>query len=76
MESSPFAETVQTLAGIHQTQHQVIIELCMDQEQCFQALFQVQAEDRQVLQSPVQPADTPAAAPAALPHITLTKMCS
>ncbi|XP_051984548.1 zonadhesin [Xyrauchen texanus] len=42
MESSPLAEIVKTLAGIHQMQHQAILELQSEQEQWFQALLQSQ----------------------------------
>lgn len=42
MESLPLAAIVESLTGLHQTQHQALLELQNDQEQWFQA-FQVQA---------------------------------
>lgn len=77
MEPSPLTEIIKSVADIHQTQHQAVLELCTDQELCFQNLQQAQAEDWKVLQSLVQSAGTPAAAPVAapaMPHITLSKI--
>lgn len=42
MESSTLAEIVQILVSIHKTQHQALVVLCMEQQQCFQALLQTQ----------------------------------
>ncbi|MCI4375098.1 hypothetical protein PGIGA_G00105140 [Pangasianodon gigas] len=68
------AEIIKSLASLHQTKHQALLELWTEQEQRFQALLQAQAEDQQVLRSLVHPAGTPAAAAAAaMPHIMLFK---
>lgn len=73
----PIAEIIQTLTSIHWWQYKTLVELCVEQELCFQILIQAQAEDRQVLQSLVQLMGTPAAAPGAevgLHHLTLVKI--
>ncbi|XP_051505984.1 beta-klotho [Myxocyprinus asiaticus] len=76
MESSLLAEVIKTLAGIHQIQHQALLELRVELEQWFQVLFQAQAEDRQVLRSFVHQEGSSATTPGppmAVP-IVLTKM--
>lgn len=42
MESLLFVEIIQTLANIHQTQHQAFVLLHTEQEQQFQVLLQAQ----------------------------------
>ncbi|XP_051581090.1 uncharacterized protein LOC127456668 [Myxocyprinus asiaticus] len=71
MEYSQFAEVLKSLAGLHHTHHQALLELRQDQDRRFHEILQVQAEDRHVIQSLLSqekaPAETPdTAAPAAL----------
>ncbi len=49
--SSPFAEVIQSLAGLHQEQHQALLEMRDDQEHRFCALVQAQQEDRELFRS-------------------------
>ncbi len=49
--SSPFAEVIQSLAGLHQEHHQALLEMRDDQERRFCALVQAQQEDRELFRS-------------------------
>lgn len=49
--SSPFAEVIHSLAGLHQEHHQAQLDMREDQERQFQALVQTQQEDRELFQS-------------------------
>ncbi len=48
---SPFAEVIQSLAGLHQEHHKVLMDMRADQERRFCALVQNQREDRELLRS-------------------------
>lgn len=74
---SPFAKIIRTFVDIRQSQNQAIFDLRGVQEQCFEALHQVQTVDWWVLWGVVHPNGTPeTATAAAVPtaHITLLKM--
>ncbi len=49
--SSPFAEVIQSLAGLHQEHHQALLDMREDQERWFRALIQTQQEDRELFRS-------------------------
>ncbi len=49
--SSPFAEVIQSLAGLHREQHQALLEMRDDQERRFCVLVQAQQEDRELFRS-------------------------
>lgn len=51
MKSTPYVEIIQNVASVHQTQHQALVTLCMEQKQHFRALLQAQVEDWQVPRS-------------------------
>ncbi|XP_016091013.1 SCAN domain-containing protein 3-like [Sinocyclocheilus grahami] len=74
---SPFAEVIQSLAGLHQEQHQALLGLRDDQERRFHALLQAQQEDRELFRSWIDRevrAGGPTSAPAPPPHVPLHKM--
>ncbi len=48
---SPFAEVIQSLAGLHQEHHKALMDMRADQERRFCALVQNQREDRELLRS-------------------------
>ncbi|XP_042571950.1 uncharacterized protein LOC122135788 [Cyprinus carpio] len=48
---SPFAEIITSLAGLHQEHHQALLDLRADHEHRFQAMMQVQQEDRELFRS-------------------------
>ncbi len=47
----PFAEVIQSLAGLHQEHHKALMDMRADQERRFCALVQNQREDRELLRS-------------------------
>ncbi len=49
--SSPFAEVIQSLAGLHQEHHKALLDMREDQERRFCALVQNQQEDRELFRS-------------------------
>ncbi len=49
---SPFADVIQSLAGLHQEHHQALLDMRTDQERRFCALVQNQQEDRKLLPRP------------------------
>lgn len=65
MESSPLADLITSLAKLHHTQHQALLQLRRDQEQLIKDLLNTQTAGRQVLQGRDQQAGIPAMAPAA-----------
>ncbi|XP_051740748.1 zinc finger protein 444-like isoform X2 [Ctenopharyngodon idella] len=73
----PFAEVIQSLAGLHQEHHQALLGMRDDQEWCFQALVQAQQEDCELFRSwidrEVRATGTPSA-PAPPTHVPLNKM--
>ncbi len=48
---SPFAEVIQSLAGLHQEHHKALLDMRADQERRFCALIQNQREDRELFRS-------------------------
>ncbi len=48
---SPFADVIQSLAGLHQEHHQALLDMRADQERRFCALVQNQQEDRELFRS-------------------------
>ncbi len=49
MESAPLDELIKSLANLHHTQHQALLELQEEQDKRFRSLLKVQTEDRQFL---------------------------
>ncbi len=49
--SSPFADVIQSLEGLHQEHHQALLDMREDQERRFCALVQNQQEDRELFRS-------------------------
>ncbi|XP_057214591.1 uncharacterized protein LOC130569165 [Triplophysa rosa] len=49
--ATPFADVINSLAGLHQEHHQALLGLREDQERRFQALVKTQQEDREVFRS-------------------------
>ncbi|XP_051539310.1 uncharacterized protein LOC127432366 [Myxocyprinus asiaticus] len=77
MESSQVSEILQSLASIHQSNQQSLLELRQDQERCFFEILQAQAEDRLAIQSLLGQEKERAATPdhrSQLPPPTLLKM--
>ncbi len=50
-QPTPLVELVKSLAGLHQTQYQALMDLKLEQEDRFWLFVQVQDEDWQVLRS-------------------------
>ncbi len=48
---SPFADVIQSLAGLHQEHHKALMDMRADQERRFCALVQNQREDRELFRS-------------------------
>uniref|UniRef100_A0A9J8C322 Gypsy retrotransposon integrase-like protein 1 n=1 Tax=Cyprinus carpio carpio TaxID=630221 RepID=A0A9J8C322_CYPCA len=74
---SPFAEIITSLAGLHQENHQALLDLRADQEQRFQAMMRVQQEDRELFRSLLdREVRMRSASPSPIPaaHMPLTKM--
>ncbi len=75
--SSPFAEVIQSLAGLHQEHHQALLDMREDQERRFCALIQTQQEDRELFRSwmdrEVRAGGIPPA-PALSTHMPVNKM--
>ncbi len=76
--SSPFAEVIQSLAGLHQEQHQALLEIRDDRERRFCALVQAQQEDRELFRSwmdqGVRAGGSSARDPDGPTHLPLNKM--
>ncbi len=74
---SPFAEVIQSLAGLHQEHHKALMDMRADQERRFCALVQNQREDRELLRSwmdrEVRAGENPTA-PAPPTHMPVQKM--
>ncbi|MGL5500949.1 MAG: hypothetical protein ACRDCK_07355, partial [Plesiomonas shigelloides] len=75
--AGPFADIIQSLAGLHQEHHQALLGMRDDQEKRFLALVKAQQEDRALFRSwidrEVKAAGTPAT-PAPPIHVPLNKM--
>ncbi len=75
--SSPFADVIHSLAGLHQEHHQALLDMREDQERRFQTLVRTQQEDRELFRSWMDRevragGATPAPAPPT--HMPLNKM--
>ncbi len=70
---TPLAELVKSLAGLHQVQHQALMDMKLEQEDRFRLLVQVQDEDRRAIRSLLGREETPVAAPS-IAHVPLMKM--
>ncbi len=75
--SLPFADVIQSLAGLHQEHHQALLDMREDQERRFGALVQNQQQDRELFRSwmdrEVRAGGIPPA-PALPTHMPLQKM--
>ncbi len=69
----PLGELVKSLAGLHQAQHQVLMDMKLEQEDRFQLLVQAQDEDQRAIRSLLGREDNPVAAPS-IAHVPLMKM--
>lgn len=77
MPGSPFVEVIQSLAGLHQEQHQALLGLRDDQERCFPVIVQAQQEDRELFRNWMDRevrAAGPPSTPAQSLHMPLQKM--
>ncbi len=72
-QPTPLAELVKLLAGLHQAQHQALMDMKLEQEDRFRLLVQAQDEDRRASRSLLGREETPVAAPS-IAHVTLMKM--
>ncbi len=74
---SPFADVIQSLAGLHQEHHKALLDMRADQERRFCALVQNQREDRELFRSwmdgEVRAGGSPTA-PAPPTHMPVQKM--
>ncbi len=70
---TPLAELVKSLAGLHQAQHQALMDMKLEQEDRFRLLVQAQDEDRRAIRSLLGREETPVAAPL-IAHVPLMKM--
>ncbi len=61
------------LAGLHQAQHQALMDMKLEQEDRFRLLVQTQDEDRRAIRSLLGREETPVAAPS-IAHVPLMKM--
>ncbi|CAM4681797.1 unnamed protein product [Leuciscus chuanchicus] len=59
--ATPFADIIQSLAGLHQEQHQHLLAIKEEQDQRFEALLRSQQEDRELFRSWVDREDDPEA---------------
>ncbi len=75
--SSPFADVIQSLAGLHQEHHKALLDMREDQERRFCALVQNQQEDRELFRSWIDRevrAEGIPPAPALSTHMPVQKM--
>ncbi len=72
-QPTPLAELVKSLAGLHQAQHQALMDMKLEQEDRFRLLVQAQDEDRRAIRSLLGREETPIAAPS-IAHVPLIKM--
>ncbi len=72
-QPTPLAELVKSLAGLHQAQHQALMDMKLEQEDRFRLLVQAQDEDRRAIRSLLGREGTPVAAPS-IAHVPLMKM--
>ncbi len=72
-QSTPLAELVKLLAGLHQAQHQALMDMKLEQEDRFRLLVQAQDEDRRAIRSLLGREENPVAAPS-IAHVPLMRM--
>ncbi len=72
-QPTPLAELVKSLAGLHQAQHQALMDMKLEQEDRFRLLVQAQDEDRRAIQSLLGREESPVAAPT-IAHVPLMRM--
>ncbi len=72
-QPTPLAELVKSLAGLHQAQHQALMDMKLEQEDRFRLMVQAQDEDRRAIRSLLGREDNPVAAPP-IAHVPLMKM--
>ncbi len=72
-QSTPLAELVKSLAGLHQAQHQALMDMKLEQEDRFRLSVQAQDEDRQAIRSLLGREENPVAAPS-IAHVPLMRM--
>ncbi len=72
-QSTPLAELVKSLAGLHQAQHQALMDMKLEQEDRFRLLVQAQDEDRRAIRSLLGREESPIAAPT-IAHVPLMRM--
>ncbi len=72
-QSTPLAELVKSLAGLHQAQHQALMDMKLEQEDRFRLLVQAQDEDRRAIRSLLGREESPVAAPT-IAHVPLMRM--
>ncbi len=72
-QPTPLAELVKSLTGLHQAQHQALMDMKLEQEDRFRLLVQAQDEDRRAIRSLLGREETPVAAPS-IAHVPLMKM--
>ena len=76
---TPFADIITSLAGLHQENHQALLDLRADQEKRFHVMMQAQQEDRELFRSWLDrgvrtESAFPGAAATAAAHMPLSKM--
>ncbi len=71
-QSTPLAELVKSLAGLHQAQHQALLDMKLEQEDRFRLLVQAQDEDRRAIRSLLGREENPVTAPSI--HVRLMRM--
>ncbi len=72
-QPTPLAELVKSLAGLHQAQHQALLDMKLEQEDRFRLLVQAQDEDRRAIRSLLGREGSPVAAPT-IAHVPLMRM--
>ncbi len=72
-QPTPLAELVKSLAGLHQAQHQALMDMKLEQEDRFRLLVQAQDEDRRAIRSLLGREGSPVAAPT-IAHVPLMRM--
>ncbi len=72
-QPTPLAELVKSLAGLHQAQHQALLDMKLEQEDRFRLLVQAQDEDRRAIRSLLGREEFPVAAPS-IAHVPLMRM--
>ncbi len=72
-QPTPLAVLVKSLAGLHQAQHQALMDMKLEPEDRFRLLVQAQDEDRRAIRSLLGREENPVAVPS-IAHVPLMKM--